>query len=49
MAALWTTSGTQSNDISFLELMVKQDITYVVRFLRIKEQVTESQYAAIFY
>ena len=49
MAALWTIPGTQSNNISVLELMVKHDITYVVRFLRIKELFTESQYAATFY
>jgi hypothetical protein len=49
MTALWNISGTQSNDISVLEPIVKQDITYVVRFLRIKEPVTESQYVSIFY
>jgi len=49
MTALWNISGTQSNYISVLESMVKQDITYVVRFLRLKEPVTESQYISIFY
>jgi hypothetical protein len=48
MTALWNISGTQSNDVSVLEPMVKQDITCVVRFLSVKEQVTEPQHASIF-
>ena len=48
MTALWNKSGTQSNDVSVLEPMVKQDITCVVRFLSVKEQVTEPQHASIF-
>jgi hypothetical protein len=48
MTTLWNISGTQSNNISVLEPMVKQVITCVVRFLSIKEQVTEPQHASIF-
>jgi hypothetical protein len=48
MTTLWNISGTQSNEVSVLEPMAKQDITCVVRFLSIKEQVTEPQHASIF-
>jgi len=39
MTSLWNISGTQPNDISVLEPMVKQDITHVVGFSELRSQL----------